>query len=55
MASESDVVGDITTVTFVITLEHEVPVNGWFSLSFPEWNPDATSGSVFSMIQGTYT
>ena len=54
MTSESDVVGEITTVTFNITLAHDIPTGGGISISFPKWNPDATSGTIFSMIQGTY-
>ena len=54
MTPESDVVGEITTVTFSITLAHDIPTGGSISISFPKWNPDATSGTIFSMIQGTY-
>ncbi|CAI2380785.1 unnamed protein product [Moneuplotes crassus] len=50
----SDVVGEITTANFQITLAHEVPAGGTIRVNFPKWNPNAASGSIFSMIQGTY-
>lgn len=55
MTSASSVVAAITTATFQITLAHEISAGGSITVSFPKWNPNASTGSIFSMIQGTYT
>ena len=54
MTPASDIVGAINTVTFSITLNHPITSGGSIQVSFPKWNPNASSGNVFSMIQGTY-
>lgn len=54
MTPASDVVGAINTVTFSITLNHAITSGGTIQISFPKWNPNAPSGSIYSMIQGTY-
>jgi hypothetical protein len=55
MTPASDVVAVINTATFRITLTHAISIGGSITVKFPKWNPNAATGSIFSMIQGTYT
>lgn len=54
-STSSDVVGAINTATFNFTLTHAISSGGYLSIEFPKWNPNATSGTIYSMIQGTYS
>jgi hypothetical protein len=55
MTPSSDIVAAINTATFEITLTHDISIGGSITVEFPKWNPSAATGSIFSMIQGTFT
>jgi hypothetical protein len=55
MTPASDVVAVINTATFEITLAHDISIGGSITVEFPKWNPNAATGSIFSMIQGAFT
>ena len=39
----SQVVGQVTSYNFAITLNHPIPANGKLGITFPIWNPAAPS------------